>query len=417
METRRELGPGGHRARRLVAGGIVGLVLAASVAVASPTLAQIDDRGPELPEPAMRPGTWLGSGSVVGQASLEDEGAILAMTIDLDGGFFIDVRGPEDISGEWDIIPTSRSEIDFLFPDNRYANFKATYSGTGPIIGNATSFDVVMLVEQKGTFWVEGSAYAANISDELFIPNFVKVRRAFCNEVYGDWTAAWEAKFEEYYWTPNFDGNWVAVRQTPEFETGIDDGQEPDELVRGLNQVLDDWDALSAELFGGDWGAPLGADEWGRIATILDRLDAWLNQIRNLTPCEKTNFAAGQLEYFETSLRDAIASLTDLALASPDVSAEAADDLVDLGLRSGTTQPSFDEATNEGFRIVIERALDDVVEVADDGGKPTITWDEIDAALVEVAARLAQKLGLEELRLPSSELPVPVSSLIERFGG
>lgn len=193
----------------------------------SPGLAQDGDSGLMLLEPELRNGTWFGTGIVDGTAEFAEQGLELYLDLRLYGNFFFDVASDGSVDGEWDIVEPSAGTMDLQTSEVYAGTLDATYSGTGQVTGDRRRVEADGTISQTGVLSGPGirGDVQSNSTDELPSTIVAEITTAFCNEAYGEWVFSWEQVLQSAGWEPAFAGEWVAVRQTAEFEEEIEDGQ------------------------------------------------------------------------------------------------------------------------------------------------------------------------------------------------
>jgi hypothetical protein len=334
-------------------------------------LAQEDDPGLMLLEPELRNGTWFGTGIAEGTAELEHEGVELILDLVLHSNFYFDVFPDGTVEGEWDLVPPSSGTMDMYGNGQYAATLDATYSGTGAVTGDRRHLQASGTTSQVGVVTgVSSGSVQSNSTDELPSEIVVEVTTAFCNEAYGQWEVSWEQALESVGWEPNFTGEWVAVRQTKEFESEIEDGQ----IERFLNEITDTigrWGEMVVELQGRDWSTRLSNAEWNGLIDLFEEFERLQNELRNLTPCDREVIGEDNLEAWDTALSTGMLAVIEGAALGSDLTGTDISDLVTLGLRAGvfgegSPDLAIRSETGELLRREAETIVNDHYELGED---------------------------------------------------
>lgn len=398
------------------------LALAISLtAMAVPAGAQEDedsgDPGFLQLRPEMRDGTWFGSAIAGGTAVFDADEVVLLSDLEIHGNFYFDVREGE-VTGTWDIIPPSAGTIDMTSGGAVAATLDATYTGSGEVTGDRTRVEADAVVTQDGTVRTSsGVNIPADSTDELPSKIAAEVTTAFCNEVYGDWVFSWEQTLQSVGWNPSFDGEWVAVRQSAEFEEQIE-GSQVQELTTDIAEAADRWNNnLLPELRDRDHSRPFSDSEWNSMIGLIEELERIQNRLRNLTPCDRETFGDDQVERWLHLMERGVLAIIEGAAGAGQLSGWEIEMLTGIGIRTGglsalPSDPQFTEDVSELLRQQAEAIVNDYYEVSEDGRYfevPPGTSDTDDLYwAVRAGERMAWSFTLQEdghtKTVPASEM-------------
>lgn len=350
--------------------------------------------------PEMRDGTWFGSAIAEGTAELSIEQIELLLDLEVYGNFYFDVRDGE-ATGTWDIVAPSAGTIDMTYGGGTAATLDATYTGSGEVTGDRTRVEANAVVTQDGTVRTStGGAIAADSTDELPSKIGAEVTTAFCNEVYGDWVFSWEQTLQSVGWNPSFDGEWVAVRQTADFEEQVEDSQVQ-ELTTEIAEARSRWNStLLPELQARDHSLPYSDAEWNSMIGLIEELESIQNRLRNLTPCDREIFGEDQVENWLHSMERGVLAVIEGAAAAGQLAGWEIEMLTSIGVRTGglsavATDPQFTEDVSESLRQQAEEIVNEYYEVSEDGEYFEVPADIEDTDDLYWAVRAGEQMAWE----------------------
>lgn len=348
--------------------------------------------------PEMRDGTWFGSAIAGGTAVFDADEVVLLSDLEIHGNFYFEVREGE-VTGTWDIIPPSAGTIEMTSGGTVGATLDATYTGSGEVTGDRTRVEADAVVTQDGTVrTASGVNVPADSTDELPSKIAAEVTTAFCNEVYGDWVFSWEQTLQSVGWNPSFDGEWVAVRQSAEFEEQIEDSQVQ-ELTTDIAEATDRWNNnLMPELRDRDHSLPFSDGEWNSMIGLIEELERIQNRLRNLTPCDREIFGEDQVEYWLHLMERGVLAVIEGAAAAGQLAGWEIEMLTSIGIRTGglSALPSdrqFKEDVSELLRQQAEAIVNDYYEVSEDGRYFEVPPDTEDTDDFYWAVRAGKAMG------------------------
>lgn len=303
-------------------------------AMPSAGLAQTDDEGPLMIDPTLPAGPWLGFGTLAGTTTTDHGGVHFEYTGDYTSGFDFVVTTEGTTTGNWDIQGPMRllgTGSDAVMDAIGEISGGGSMSGDGinlAVAGSTTTTGVVTLTAAGRTFTepVANSSTAPTID--------IVVDTTFCNEAYGNWTMSFNETLEDYTWQPTFQGSWVAVRQVEAF--GELDVLAQNGYVEGLTEIIFEF------LAGFSPGSPnrkfvgfTTISDWSEINDLLVRAEALINELRNLTPCNRELIGDESVEFWLQILTEGINALIEQAWTVGGLDGSQIRFLMNIGLRTG----------------------------------------------------------------------------------
>ncbi len=186
-------------------------------------------------------------------------------------------------------------------------NADLAFSGVGTIGGSPEILQLDGSSRSTGSVTISASegSYTAPVDNESVVPTLqAKIQHAQCDEAYGDWVWALEQEFGNQGFRAELGGSFMAVRN----ETDVQDqlyqlaqsffeGQPPEEgdspLFNMLGEYLSNINAFIDQY--PDWS----------MDTVMNNLswaEFFINELRNLQPCDEKFFGEDNVEYFITAL-------------------------------------------------------------------------------------------------------------------
>ena len=211
-------------------------------------------------------------------------------------------------------------------------------------------------IRSTGHFDLAGSgSYPISASDP-FGPIELQVEGRLCDDAWGVWIMSWNSILEGEGYTPTFDGEWYAVRQSDEFSTG-----RFDEIAAEVFRVND---ALSEALESSSTvdGVPIIPYDvaWG----LVDEAVALINELRNLSLCDRALLGdrVDKYIYVLTSNVSKVirAYLANLELAGDYLPGEGLLELATLAASVG----AIGEGSVNGEAGALEQAFEDALDNA-----------------------------------------------------
>jgi hypothetical protein len=185
-----------------------------------------------------------------------------------------------------------------------------TSSGTGPVGGTNTRLRLDGSSRTVGTITFSADAgsfsFPVDTEDELHTL-YLDVYATTCDEAYGLWTLAIEQQFAESGFSSSIDGWWMAIRDNERVHDHLRElidrvrdatGPAPPSFADSPTPIF----ASAAELFWHFEAFVADFRSWSpqRVAHALDWADVLINELRNLTDCDRRLFGEGGVEiYFD----------------------------------------------------------------------------------------------------------------------
>ncbi|MDX1691083.1 MAG: hypothetical protein R3290_08690 [Acidimicrobiia bacterium] len=337
------------------------LVLLLGAAVVPGASAQEDaDQGLSI-------GDWEGSAEASGVAVIE---ALPGVPLEWRGTVPAEFRfavldDPGEVVGEWrhggEATYTLSGTIEGR---NIEAVGDLTFDGSGPVSGTNSRLVLDGSTHTTGTARVTagGREVSYPVDNTTPIPTLeVDVRATTCNEAYGDWAFAIEQEFEEQGFRVDFDGFFMAFRETEEINENM---SELLEAARGEGELPETQSPLlqmSAELLQEYNAFTDQYPNWqtDQVLDLLDRTERLLNLLRNLDECEQRLFGPDNVEIFVNGLTFVIQNLAIGASGLDGLTGAAWQHLVHVAARSGALGPG---APNPAEALEAEFALQEAAE-------------------------------------------------------
>lgn len=221
-------------------------------------------------------GDWLGQGRAGGSTITENQQGRIVGT----GSFTVNMEFlvPEsgDLEGSWTLSGNSSWDMLFNTSEGQFEGSAfMTHTAEGPIVGTPVQFSLGIAQIESDITTVGGSLQ----SSDPIGPIQLGVTRILCNDARGEWILSWNEELDAFEYTPTFDGDWYALRQSPEFG---------EDRIRAIFDASDELDARvqdiyqSASMVQGVEVIP--ADVlWDLIEDIVELH----NTARNLSPCDR----------------------------------------------------------------------------------------------------------------------------------
>lgn len=221
-------------------------------------------------------GDWLGQGRAGGTTITENQLGRIAGT----GSFTVNLEFlvPEsgELEGSWTLSGNSSWDMLFNTSEGQFeGGALMTHTADGPILGTPVQFSLGIAQIESDITTVGGSLQ----SSDPIGPIELGVTSILCNDAWGEWILSWNEELEAFEYTPTFDGDWYAVRQSPEFD---------EDRIRAIFDASDELDARiqdiyqSASTVQGVEVIPAGV-LWDLIEDTVDLH----NTARNLSPCDR----------------------------------------------------------------------------------------------------------------------------------
>lgn len=257
-------------------------------------------------------GEWLGQAVAGGSTKTERAGSRIAGT----GWFTVDmellVPQSGELEGSWTMDEaTSRTSWDFTIraPEGPLIELGAfmTHSAEGSINGTRSDFSLgVAHINSEIT-----TPFDSLTTTDPLGPLQLSVSGIYCNDAFGEWILSWNSELLGESYTPTFEGDWYAVRQDLDFSEDrireiFDNTVEFNDAVTDLYQ--------SASFLE---GVPIIPEDalWEFMETGIELQ----NELRNLSPCDRSLLGDGEVENFIYRLTARISALAATLLANYDV--------------------------------------------------------------------------------------------------
>lgn len=341
-----------HRAWRL---GVVFVLILSTLISSGPARAQ---EGPEVPRLSIGP--WSGVAHAAGIATAQPSGLDFLWDGSVRADLDIDVHDETSVTGEW----THQGSADFTITgtvEGRQARIDAdlAFSGPGTVSGTPEELMLNGTTHNTGTVTASTSqgSFTTSVDSQSEIPTLqVKVTHAICDEAYGDWVWAIEQEFEEEGFSADLSGAFMVVRGGSEIQDQLRQlsesilGEEaPEETRSPLFEMITEYLKFANDLVDAwpNWNMDLVMDtlSWG---------EKFLNQLRNLRPCDKRFFGEDLVEHFANGLTFHIQQLIIGGAGLEEVSGDDVFKMMEVATRVGAFGPG---AANPAEAVRSEEAL------------------------------------------------------------
>ena len=327
--------------------GVTGVVVA-SLGVGAADAQQEPTGFAELPV-----GEWLGNGRAAGLSTTSGEGVAIAVdgdfTVNME--FVVDIDG--SLAGSWVLDGesiASFSQGPIAFQDTM------THTSAGAMAGNSRQFSLGT-AQIESTHNVIGDITYSGTSSDPVGPIDLAVAGIYCNDAWGQWIMSWNLELSDQGYTPTFDGDWHAIRQSAEFSEREGDllAQISALYVELRNEVND---LVATQPGSAETGFILPADAlWQYIYRLVDLYNA----IRNLTPCDRALIGEERIEAWMYNITETIAAFINNLVRLYDLSADELAELVDLAAATGAIGEGSLNPDADPLEDQLDDALTDVV--------------------------------------------------------
>lgn len=257
-------------------------------------------------------GEWLGQAVAGGITKTESAGSMIVGT----GWFTVDmemlVPQSGEVQGSWTMDKaTSRTSWDFTIrsPEGVLLEMGAfmAHSAEGALRGNRSEFSLgVAQINSEIT-----TPYDDLTTSDPVGPLDLSVSGIYCNDAFGEWILSWRSELVGQSYTPTFEGDWYAVRQDLEFsEASI--REIFDNTVLFNDTVADIYQSASFVE-----GIPIIPED--ALWELMEAGVELQNELRNLSPCDRSLLGDGEVENFIYQLTARIAALAATLLGNYDV--------------------------------------------------------------------------------------------------
>ncbi len=322
----------------------------------------------------MEIGPWWGSGQASGGGRLRQGDT----TVDWQGELLVEMEydvkdagdGVREVSGTWD--HNGSAVIDLTSAGNEL-EIDVEFDGSGPLTGTGREIDASGTVATRGTLSSSGGpSIPVRTTDPISFR--MDVGSLICDEAYGEWVRSVEMEFRDIgYQTIDFDGFWLAFRQTEGTQEEIaklaDTFLGPAEGVAVTRSPMLNLAAQTVREFN-DFVDEFPDWDVDRVMDMLARAEELLAQLRNLSECDLKLFGADNVEVFVNGLTFAIQQLA-IGLAGIDgVSSEDVVNMSQAATRTGATGPGSSDPVEaakaeEALKKASEEILRDNTDPAD----------------------------------------------------
>jgi hypothetical protein len=280
--------------------------------------------------------------------------------------FAVDVDG--SLSGTWIIegaSVASFSSTQLAFQDTM------AHAAEGQMAGNSRAFSFGT-AQIDSTHNVVGDITYSGTSSDPVGPIDLQVEGIYCNDAWGAWIMSWNLELADQGYTPAFDGDWYAIRQSAEFS------ERQGDLLEQISQLYADLRGEIQELIDTQPVSPSGAGRvlpadvmWEYIYRLVDLHNA----LRNLTACDRALIGDDVVEGWIYRVTRSLASFIGNLLAQYELGAEDLNELVDLAAATG----AIGEGSLSSGADDLEEALDDaLIDVVNDSS--ATAGDRVSAA-------------------------------------
>ena len=310
-------------------------------------------------------GPWWASGMVGGTATQNQEGIEIVWTGQIFAEFEFSVVDSGEATGVWDFSGNAGVELQGLVEELDVEAFAdVAYSGGGQISGTNAELVLDGTVDTAGTVvaTTPGGEVERSISNTNQISTLrMAIRAALCDEAYGDWALPVQAAFEGAGFEASIDGFWIGFRETEGMVAETDRLLEAAGFtgpnappLESRSEVL----GLSAVLLSDYNNFVERFPNWTmeEIFELLERSEALLNEIRNLSECDRRLYGEDNIEDFISGLTFVIQDLIRIGATAEDLSSATWQQLVQLASRTGVVGPG---AVNPAEALEAEQSLID----------------------------------------------------------
>jgi hypothetical protein len=307
-------------------------------------------------------GEWLGNARAGGSTVARGEGGQITGDGDFNVTleFLVPLSGPT--TGSWTL---SGSSVFVVEAEGATGTINWTdHRAEGSVTGDRQRLSMgTTSIRSAGHYDFPGlGSYPISASDPVG-PIELQVEGRLCDDAWGVWIMSWNSILEGEGYTPTFDGNWHAIRQSEDFSRG-----RFDEIAAEVFEVAN----LMADLIN---QAPqvdgVPVIPWDIAWGLIYRAVELVNELNNLSLCDQA-LLGDKLQRYVNVLTQDVALLLAALLFSDDYYLtgqellEAATTAASVGaIGPGSTNPQA-ELLEEGLENELGRIMTDPDASADD---------------------------------------------------
>jgi hypothetical protein len=252
---------------------VIALVSSLASAAAMPLEAQAQDGFDEFSA-----GEWLANARAGGSTVARGEGGQITGDGDFNVTleFLVPLSGPT--TGSWTL---SGSSVFVVEAEGTTAKINWTdHRAEGSVTGDRQRLSMgTTSIRSAGHYDFPGlGSYPISASDPLG-PIELQVERRLCDDAYGVWIMSWNSILEGEGYTPTFDGNWYAFRQSEDFSSGRfkEIASEVFEVVNLINELLSQAPVVNN----------VSIIPWDIAWDLIYRAFELINELNNLSLCDQ----------------------------------------------------------------------------------------------------------------------------------
>ena len=250
-------------------------------------------------------GEWFANARAGGSTVARGEGGRITGQGDFNVTleFLVPLSGPT--TGSWIL---SGSSVFVIEAEGVTGTINWTdHSAEGSVTGDRQRLSMgATSIRSTGHFDFPGLGSRPISASDPFGPIELQVEGRLCDDAWGVWIMSWNSMLEGEGYTPTFDGQWHAVRQSEEFSE-----DRFREIAGELDQVTSEINDLVQH-------APVIDDvpiiPWDVAWRLVGEAYALINLMRNLSLCDQALLGDEVVDYVITFLTDQIGSLMAIVL-------------------------------------------------------------------------------------------------------
>lgn len=351
------------RSSRRLASTVIALALAFSGASAA-----LGGTG-LVPEPeGLEIGPWWAFGIASGVATASADGMTVTWEGEIPAEFEFAITDDGSATGTWEHSGTGIQRISGSSQGQQVDVIgDLAYSGGGAVTGDNKRLILNGQARTVGTVVVTSSvgSLSMSVDNPSTIPElYLVVRATTCDEAYGEWAYTVEAAFEDEGFSGSFDGFWLGWRETGDVKDHVQEllaaaamgaelPESPSELLYLVSALLSEYNAF-VDTFP-NWSVD-------QVFDLLERTEFLLNELRNLSECDKKLFGEDAVEEYVNGLTFVIQNLIATTAGFDDLPSDAWQHLAQVGARTGafgagSTNPELAGQTEQALIAAGERIL------------------------------------------------------------